>query len=104
MDTLASSSRRVDMCNWCRCTSHVEASARLVAQHQSGEKENCPGTIEARLSAIQRGMWYLIQSCWGRAVAFGRVVPPRRAIAASSAPEGDKVRNVLGEQFLVTKS
>ena len=28
-------------------------------------------------------------------MALGRVVPPRRAIAASSAREGEKVRNVL---------
>ena len=39
-------------------------------------------------------VWHLIQSSWRRAVALGRVVPPRRAIAASSAPEGEKVRNV----------
>ena len=33
------------------------------------------------------------------------VVPPRRAIAASSAPEGEKVRNVAAwKQFLFTKS
>jgi hypothetical protein len=35
-------------------------------------------------------------------VALGRVVPPRRAIAASSAREGEKVRNVA--QFMFTKS
>ncbi len=30
---------------------------------------------------------------WRRAVALGRVVLPRRAIAASSAREGEKARN-----------
>ena len=36
---------------------------------------------------------------------LGTVVPPRRAIAASSAPEGEKVRNVAAwTNFLVTKS
>ena len=36
---------------------------------------------------------------------LGTVVPPRRAIAASSAPEGEKVRNVGSwTKFLVTKS
>ena len=36
----ASSSRLVDMCNWCGCSisSHVEALARLVAQHQNPAK------------------------------------------------------------------
>ena len=34
-----------------------------------------------------------MQSCWRRAVALGRVVPVRRAIAASSAREGEKARN-----------
>ena len=31
---------------------------------------------------------------WRRAMALGRVVPARRAIAASSAREGEKARNV----------
>ena len=36
---------------------------------------------------------------------LGTVVPPRRAIAASSAPEGEKVRNVRPwRHFLFTKS
>ena len=35
-------------------------------------------------------------------MALGRVVPPRRAIAASSAREGEKVWN--GTQFLLRKS
>ena len=34
-------------------------------------------------------------------MALGRVVPPRRAIAASSAREGEKVRNV--RKFYVHK-
>ena len=36
---------------------------------------------------------------------LGTVVPPRRAIAASSAPEGEKVRNVaVWNHFLFIKS
>ena len=36
---------------------------------------------------------------------LGTAVPPRRAIAASSAPEGEKVRNVARwNHFLFTKS
>ena len=35
-----------------------------------------------------------MKSFWRRAVALGRVVLPRRAIAASSAREGEKARNV----------
>ena len=36
-------------------------------------------------------------------MALGRVVPPRRAIAARSAPEGEKAWNVRDwTQFLVT--
>ena len=34
-----------------------------------------------------------MQSCWRRAVALGRLVPARRAIAASSAREGENARN-----------
>ena len=34
-------------------------------------------------------------------MALGRVVPPRRAIAASSAREGEKVRNVLVDRVSV---
>ena len=32
------------------------------------------------MSYISHTAWYLIQSCWRRAVDLGRVVPPRRAI------------------------
>ena len=60
MDTLAA-------LGWSICatvaggSSHVEAPARLVAQHQNPAKkseknENCRGTIESRLSATQRGI------------------------------------------------
>ena len=34
-----------------------------------------------------------MKSFWRRAVALGRVVPARRAIAATSAREGEKARN-----------
>ena len=57
MDTLAA-------LGWSICAtgavaaSHVQAPARLVPSSASkpGEKENCPGTIESRLSATQRGI------------------------------------------------
>ena len=57
MDTLAA-------LGWSSCAtgagtaSQVEALARLVAHSasKSGEEENCPGTIESRLSDIQRGI------------------------------------------------
>ena len=103
MDTLAA-------LGWSICatgaagSSHVQAPARLVAQHQH------PAEMRTVLALLSHGyLSYSVASdsklCWRRAVALGRVVPPRRAIAASSAPEGEKVRNVLGwTQFLVTKS
>ena len=103
MDTLAA------LC-WSICatgagaTSHVEEPAQLVAQHQNPAQRR---TVLALLrhTLICRTAWHLIQSCWRRAVALGRVVPPRRAIAASSAREGEKVRNVLlWTEFLLRKS
>ena len=70
---------------------------------KSGEKKNCPGTI------LSHG--YLPYSVASDSkpletiCGLGTVVPPRRAIAANSAPEGEKVRNVrLRKQFLFTKS
>ena len=71
--------------------------ARPVAQHQN------PAKRRTFLVLLSHG--YLFQSCWRRAVALGRVVPPRRAIAASSARGGEsKERARLWKQFLVTKS
>ena len=46
----------------------------------------------------------LMKSCWRRAVALGRVVLPRRAIAASSAREGEKARNIRGGHNFCAKS
>ena len=90
MDTLAA-------LGWSSCAtgagaaSHVEAPARLVAQHQNLAKRR---TVLALLShGYLSYTWLLMQSCWRRAVALGRVVPARRAIAASSAREGEKARN-----------
>ena len=83
-------------------SSHVEAPARLVAQHQSPAKMR---TVLALLShgylpySVASGS-KLLETSRG----LGTVVPLRRAIAASSAPEGEKVRNVRGSRFLVTKS
>ena len=37
-------------------------------------------------------------------MALGRVGPPRRAIAASSAPEGEKVRNVAAWSTFCSQS
>ena len=45
-----------------------------------------------------------MQGCWRRAVALGRVVPARRAIAASSAREGEKARNGPGWIVVSVKS
>ena len=85
----ASSSRLVDMCNWCGCSmTRQGAGTAGSSASKSGPKENCPSTIG---TAICHTLWHLIQSCWRRAVALGRVVPPRRAIARQlSAREGEK--------------
>jgi len=84
-------------------SSHVQAPARLVAQHQN------PAEMRTVLALLSHGYLpysgasdskQLETSC-----GLGTVVPPRRAIAASSAPEGEKVRNVGGwKHFLFTKS
>ena len=37
-------------------------------------------------------------------MALGRVVPPRRAIAASKGREGEKLKNVTSTEFLLRKS
>ena len=70
MDTLAA------LC-WSICAtgagaaSHVQAPARLVAQHQYPAQRR---TVLALLrhTLICRTAWHLIQSCWRRAVALGR--------------------------------
>ena len=102
MDTLAA-------LGWSICatvaggSSHVEAPARLVAQHQN------PARMRTVLALLSHG--YLPHSVASDSKqletsrGLGTVVPPRRAIAASSAPEGEKVRNVARwTNFLLTKS
>ena len=102
MDTLAA-------LGWSICTtgaggsSHVEAPARLVAQHQN------PARMRTVLALLSHG--YLPHSVASDSKlletsrGLGTVVPPRRAIAASSAPEGEKVRNVRSlARILFTKS
>ena len=103
MDTLAA-------LGWSICAtgagaaSHVEAPARLVAQHQN------PAKLRNVLALLSHGYichtaWYLIQSCWRRAVALGRVVPPRRAIAAQQrARGGESMERATWKQILVTTS
>ena len=52
--------------------SHVEAPGTTGSSAStSGEKKNCPGTIEARLFAVQRGIWCKAAG----ATAMGRGVP-----------------------------
>ena len=102
MDTLAA-------LGWSICatgaggSSHVEAPARLVAQHQN------PAKVRTVLALLSHG--YLPYSVASDSKqletsrGLGTVVPPRRAIAASSAREGEKVRNVaLWTHFLIIKS
>ena len=102
MDTLAA-------LGWSICatvaggSSHVEAPARLVAQHQN------PAEMRTVLALLSHGYLpysgasdskQLETSC-----GLGTVVPPRRAIAASSAREGEKAWNVREwKQILVTQS
>ena len=102
MDTLAA-------LGWSICAtgagaaSHVQAPARLVAQHQNPAKLR---TVLALLShtAICHTLWHLIQSCWRRAVALGRW--SRRA--APSRPAGREWGRKYGTSapthFLFTKS
>ena len=45
-----------------------------------------------------------MKSFWRWAVALGRVVPARRAIAATSAREGEKARNVPARNVVCVKS
>jgi hypothetical protein len=67
--------------------SQVEAPARLVAQQQNAAKRR---TVLALLRhsglphSVERGFWILMQRCWRRAVALGRVVPRRRANAPAA--------------------
>ena len=102
MDTLAA-------LGWSICatgagaSSNVEAPARLVAQHQN------PAKRRTALALLSHGyLPYSVASdskLLETSRGLGTVVPPRRAIAASSAPEGEKVRNVAAwKQFLFTKS
>jgi hypothetical protein len=81
-------------------TSHVKAPARLVAQHQNPAQRR---TVLALLRYTH--LPYSVASdskLLDTSRSLGTVVPPRRAIAASSAREGEKVWN--GVQFLLRKS
>ena len=85
-------------------TSHVEPPARLVAQHQNPAQRR---TVLALLRHTH--LPYSVASdskLLETSRSLGtRVVPPRRAIAASSAREGEKVRNVRRwTEFLLRKS
>jgi hypothetical protein len=81
-------------------TSHVKAPARLVAQHQNPAQRR---TVLALLRYTH--LPYSVASdskLLDTSRSLGTVVPPRRAIAASSAREGEKVWN--GTRFLLRKS
>ena len=43
---------------------------------------------------LPRTAWHLMKSCWRRAIALGRVVPRRRAIARLADRTGEEVWNV----------
>ena len=100
MDTLAA-------LGWSTCAtgagaaSHVQAPARLVAQHQN------PAKLRTVLALLSHG--YLpysvasISKLLETSRGLGTVVPLRRAIAVSSAREGEKVWHVPTE-FLLRKS
>ena len=95
----ASSSRLVDMCNWCVCSittlrrRHVAGSSAS----KSGEKENCPGTIESRLSAIQCGIWFKAagDELWPWDGWSRRVAPSRPARARG----GESMKRAGGSGF-----
>ena len=102
MDTLAA-------LGWSICAtgagaaSQVEAPARLVAQHQN------PARMRTVVALLSHGyLPYSVASdskLLETSRGLGTAVPPRRAIAASSAPEGEKVRNVsCWNHFLFRKS
>ena len=83
--------------------SHVQAPARLVAEHQN------PAKMRTVLALLSHG--YLPYSVASDSKqletsrGLGTVVPPRWSRAARSAREGEKVRNVAAwTEFLVTKS
>ena len=44
---------------------------------------------------LPRTAWHLMKSCWRRAIALGRVVPRRRAIARLPIGQGAEVWNVI---------
>ena len=71
---------------------HVEAPSQLVAQHQN------PAKMRTALALLSHGyLPYSVASdskLLETSRGLGTVVPPRRAIAASSAREGEKVWHV----------
>jgi hypothetical protein len=102
MDTLAA------LC-WSICAtgagaaSHVKAPARLVAQHQNPAQRR---TVLALLrhTLICRTAWHLIQSCWRRAVALGRVVRRVARHRGQQRARGGESKERGGTEFLLRKS
>jgi hypothetical protein len=86
MDTLAALGGSI-YATGAGAATHVQAPARPVAQHQSPAERRTVLALLRHAYLSYSVASDLIQSCWGRAVALGRVVPPRRAIAARSARE-----------------
>jgi hypothetical protein len=78
-------------------TSHVQAPARLVAQHQN------PAKMRTALALLSHGyLPYSVASdskLLETSRGLGTVVPLRRAIAVSSAREGEKVWHVPSQSF-----
>ena len=98
----ASSSLLADMCNWCGCNIHVEAPARLVAQHQN------PAKLRTVLALLSHGyLPYSVASDsklleTSRGLGSGGPAASR-AIAASRARVGEKVWNVRAHTFSLHK-
>ena len=99
MDTLAA-------LGWSSCAtgagaaSRIEAPARLVAQHQNLAKRR---TVLALLSHVY--LPYSLESDENLLeTRHGLGTGARRAIAASSAREGEKARNVCGASVVCVKS
>jgi hypothetical protein len=98
----ASSSRLVDMCNWCGCSiTRQGAGTAGSSASKSGETENCPALLshgylpysvasDSKLLETSRGL-----GSGGPAAS--------RAIAASRARVGEKVWNVRAHTFSVHK-
>ena len=99
MDTLAALGWSIGATGAC-AASHVKAPARLVAQYQN------PAKRRIVLALLSHGyLPYSVASdskLLETSRGLGTVVPLRRAIAVSSAREGEKVWNVSREIVLET--